>query len=64
MPHPHRDVGFIEIASRLMTLLLTTKLLSFALLYHLTEILTPPPPAFSQVTLTPTPTLTRPQPQP
>ena len=48
MPHPHRDVGFIEIASRLMTLLLTTKLLSFALLYNLTEILTPPPPAFSQ----------------
>ena len=48
MPHPHRDVGFIEIASRLMTLLLTTKLLSFALLYNLTEMLTPPPPAFTQ----------------
>ena len=48
MPHPHRDAGFIENASLLMALLLTTKLLSFVLLYNLTEILTPPPPAFTQ----------------
>ena len=31
-----------------MALLVTTKLLSFVLLYHLTEILTPPPPTFTQ----------------
>ena len=48
MPHPHRDAGFIENASLLMALLVTTKLLSFLLLYNLTEILTPPPPAFTQ----------------
>ena len=48
MPHPHRDAGFIENASLLMALLVTTKLLSFVLLYNLTEILTPPPPAFTQ----------------